>query len=211
MGACRTGGRVACITKVQGVLVVPCLLYMYLRTNRPGRSLLPLVFAPVTRAPVTLAAFMFQLWRLTGNPLAFIGIQQAWNNAPSWPFAFLVRFLREPVLIGNSGWDPIPLSLIATLAILAVLVWCARTRSIPIEYCLFFGLQLVVLTCRASTLGNLRYVTNCFPFFLGLAILAKRHLMFSLMLAVFAGFFGLCASLFAAGQLHHPGYHFVAF
>jgi Gpi18-like mannosyltransferase len=196
----------ACVTRVQGVLVVPCLLYMYLRTNRPGRSILPLVFAPVT-----LAAFMFHLWRLTGNPLAFVGIQQAWNNAPSFPFAFAVRFLREPVLIGSSGWDPEPLSLIATFAMLAVLVWCVRTRRIPMEYCLFFGLQLVVLTCRTSTLGNLRYVTNCFPFFLALAILAKRPLAFSLVLAAFAGFFGLCASLFAAGQQHHPGYHFVAF
>jgi len=80
-----------------------------------------------------------------------------------------------------------------------------------VEYRLFFALQLVMLTCRASTLGNLRYVTNCFPFFLALAILAKRPLLFSLVLAAFAGFFGLCASLFAAGQQHHPGYHFMAF
>jgi hypothetical protein len=63
----------------------------------------------------------------------------AWNNAPSWPFAFLVPLLREPVLIGHSGWDPIPLSLIATFAMLAVLVWCVRTRSIPMEYCLFLA------------------------------------------------------------------------
>jgi hypothetical protein len=62
-----------------------------------------------------------------------------------------------------------------------------------------------------STLGNLRYATDCFPFFLALAILAKRSLVFSLTLATFAGFLGLCASLFAAGQQHHPGYHFMAF
>jgi hypothetical protein len=201
----------ACVTRVQGVLVVPCVLYMYLRTNRlktnrAGRSILPLVFAPVT-----LGAFMFHLWKLTGNPLAFIGIQQAWNNALSWPFAFLVRFFREPALIGSNGWDPALLSIAATVAMLAVLAWCLKTRSIPMEYCLFFALHVVVLTCRTSTLGNLRYITNCFPFFLAVAILAKRPLAFSLVLAAFAGFFGLCASLFAAGQQHHPGYHFVAF
>src|SRR5262249_38976947 len=153
----------------------------------------------------------FHLWRITGNPLAFVGIQQAWNNAPSYPFAFLVRFLREPVLIGSSGWDPESLSVIVTLGCLLVLIWAWRTRSLRPEYCLFFALQLIVLPCRTSTLGNLRYVTGCFPLFLALAVATKRPVAFALTLALFAGFLGLFAALFAAGQQHHPAYHFVAF
>jgi hypothetical protein len=81
----------------------------------------------------------------------------------------------------------------------------------PLEYSLFFALQLVVLTCRTSAMSNLRYVTGCFPAFLALAVLVKRPVAFSLLLALFAGFLGLFAALFAAGQQHHPAYHFAAF
>jgi Gpi18-like mannosyltransferase len=197
---------IASVTRVQGVLVVPCLLYLYLRRQRLDKSFLPLLFSPIT-----LIAFVWHLRNLTGNPLAFIGIQSAWNNTPSYPFAFLVNFLRAPALINNSGWDPAFLTVIVTCAILPVAVWAARKQRMPIEYSLFFALQLIVLTCRTSTLGNLRYVTGCFPFFVGLAILTKRTLLFSVLLAIFAAFFGLFASLFAAGQQHHPGYHFAAF
>jgi hypothetical protein len=71
--------------------------------------------------------------------------------------------------------------------------------------------QLAVLISRTSTPGNLPYVTGCFPFVLALGVLTKRPMAFSLLLAVFAGFFGLFAALFAAGQQHNPGYHFAAF
>ena len=162
-------------------------------------------------APATLIAFAWHLRNLTGNPLAFIGIQSAWNNSPSYPFAFLVNFLRAPALINNSGWDPAFLNVIVTCAMLPLAIWAARKQRIPIEYSLFFALQLIVLTCRTSTLGNLRYVTGCFPFFLACGIATKRTLSFALLLAIFAAFFGLFAALFAAGQQHHPGYHFAAF
>jgi hypothetical protein len=155
--------------------------------------------------------FAWHLWRLTGNPLAFVGIQRAWNNSPSYPFAFLVHFFREPVLIGNSGWDPVGLTVIVTCSMAALLIWAWRKQAFPVEYSIFLALQVVVLTCRTSTLGNLRYVTSCFPFFLAVGILTKRPLTYSLLLAIFAAFFGLFAALFAAGQQHHPGYHFAAF
>lgn len=196
---------IACATRVQGVLLVPALIYMCLRTKE-FRSL-PLLLL----SPLGLLAFASHLWRITGNPLAFIGIQRAWNNSPSYPFAFLVRFFHAPVLIGSSGWDPELLTVIVTCALLPLLIWTVRKRRMPAEYCVFFALQLLVLSCRASTMGNLRYVTGCFPCFLALGILLKRPLTYALVLAVFAGFFGLFVALFAAGQQHHPGYHFTAF
>jgi Gpi18-like mannosyltransferase len=196
---------IACATRVQGVLLVPCLIYMYARTKE-FRSLPILLLSPLG-----LLAFAWHLWRLTGNPLAFIGIQRAWNNSPSYPFAFLVRFIHDPVLIGSSGWDPELLTVVVTCALLPLLIWSLRRRKMPPEYCMFFALQLLVLSCRASTMGNLRYVTGCFPCFLALGILTKRPVTYSLLLAVFAGFMGLFVALFAAGQQHHPGYHFTAF
>ncbi len=202
---------IACVTRVQGVLVVPCLMYLYGKEKSFRWRNVDPSFIALLLAPVGLAGFLGRLWQLTGNPLAFVGIQQAWNNSPSWPFAFLVRFLREPVLIGSSGWDPELLSVVTTCALAALFGWSWRRRSMRTEYLIFFALQLVVLTCRTSTLGNLRYVTGCFPFFITLGLLAKRPLAWSLTLVVFTGFFGLFAALFAAGQQHHPGYHFVAF
>jgi hypothetical protein len=186
-------------------------MYLYLRERDFRWRGIDRSFLALILAPAGLAGFCWRLWRLTGNPLAFIGIQRAWNNSPAYPFAFLVRYLREPVLIGSSGWDPELLSVAVTCAIAVLFVWSGRKRLMPMEYLIFFGLQLVVLTCRSSTLGNLRYATGCFPFFLVQGILAKRPLPYSLLLAFSAACFGLFAALFAAGQQHHPAYHFVAF
>jgi hypothetical protein len=202
---------IACITRVQGALVVPCLLYVYLKERDFQWRAIDRRFAAVLLMPSGLIAFASHLGFITGNPLAFIGIQRAWNNLPSYPFAFLIRYFREPLLIGNGGWDPELLSVIVTGAMAGLVVWSSRKRRLPAEYCIFFALQLVVLISHTSTLGNLRYVTGCFPFALALGILTKRPIAFALLLALFAGFFGLFAALFAAGQQHNPGYHFAAF
>ena len=202
---------IASITRVQGVIAVPCLMYLYLKERNFEWRKIDRWFAALLLAPGGLVAFGWHLGLITGNPLAFIGIQRAWNNLPSYPFDFLIRYLREPVLIGNIGWDPELLSVIVTCAMAGLLVWSWMKRRMPAEYCLFFALQLVVLVSRTSTMGNLRYVTGCFPFALALGILTKRPMTFALLLGIFAGFFGLFAALFAAGQQHNPGYHFVAF
>jgi hypothetical protein len=203
MAALATG--IASITRVQGVLVLPCLLYMCWRS----RPKIDRRFAWLAVAPLGLAAFAWHLWRLTGNPLAFVGIQRAWNNSPSYPFAFLVDFLRSPKLIGSDGWDPTVLTVAVTCGATGLALWSWRRRQMPLEYCLFFALQVVVLTCRSSAMGNLRYATGCFPFFLALGITSKRTVIFGVLLAVFAGFLGLMAALFGAG--HHTGYFFAAF
>jgi hypothetical protein len=202
---------IACITRVQGALVIPCLMVLYLKSKDFKWQKLDKSFLPLVLAPAGLVGFMWHLWRITGNPLAFVGIQRAWNNLPAYPFSFLVHYFREPVLIGNGGWDPELLTVIVTFAVAALLVWSWRKQRLPVEYCIFMALQLAVLISRTSTLGNLRYVTGCFPFFLALGIATKRPVTFALLLVLFAGFFGLAAALFAAGQQHHPGYHFVAF
>ena len=202
---------IACVTRVQGALVIPCLIYSYLKSKSFQWRELDWPFLALLLSPAGLFAFAWHLWQLTGNPFAFIGIQRAWNNSPSYPFGFLIHFIQKPVLIGNSGWDPVALTVVVMCAMTGLLVWSWRTRRMPAEYCIFFALQMIVLTCRTSTLGNLRYVTNCFPFFLALGILTKRPLTYSVILAIFAGLFGLFTSLFAEGQQHNPGYHFVAF
>jgi hypothetical protein len=210
-GIAAVAAGIACITRVQGVPVVPCLLYLYAKDKDFQWRQSDRWLAALLAAPLGLVVFAWHLGRLTGNPLAFVGIQAAWNNSPSYPFAFLVRFFREPALIGSSGWNPELLAVVVTCSLAPLLLWSWIKRVMPLEYCLFLGLQLVLLTCRTSTMGNLRYVTGCFPCFAALGVLARRPMVYSLLLAVFAAFFGLFAALFAAGQQHHPGYHFAAF
>ncbi len=209
--AAALAAGIACATRVQGVLLVPCVIYMYLSSKEFQWRKMDRSLAILLLSPLGLLAFAWHLWRISGNPLAFVGIQRAWNNSPSYPFAFLVRFFDDPVLIGSSGWDPELLTVVVTCALLPLFIWSWKTRKMAPEYCIFFALQLLVLTCRTSTMGNLRYVTGCFPCFLALGILTKRPVAYSLLLAVFSGFLGLFAALFAAGQQHHPGYHFVSF
>jgi hypothetical protein len=44
---------------------------------------------------------------------------------------FLIRYLRDPVLVGNSGWDPELLSVIVTCSMVGLLVWSWRKRRMP--------------------------------------------------------------------------------
>ena len=196
---CGLLAAVASGTRVQGVLLCVPFAYMYLRSRdfqwrKLDRSGLGLFLAPAG-----IVLFMFHLYRLTGNPLAFVLIQRKWDNSLSYPFASIYKFLQSPLVIGHYGWDLQVFSVVFTLSVIPLLFWVWRRQRIPAEYTLFLALQLFVLLSRTSTVSNLRHLLGAFPFFLALAILGKNPRVFLLLLVFFASLLGLFVSLFANG------------
>lgn len=196
---CGLLAGIASATRVQGALLSVPFAYMYLRSKdfqwrKLDRSGLGLFLAPAG-----IVLFMFHLYRLTGNPLAFLQIQSQWGNSLSYPFASIYKFLKSPHIISHHGWDVQILSVLFTLSVVPLLVWVWRRQKISTEYTLFLALQLFVLVSRTSTISNLRHLLGAFPYFLALGIFGENPRVFLLLLVFFASLLGLFVALFANG------------
>jgi hypothetical protein len=162
----------ATLTRVQGVLLLAPLLYMYWRDWRRGAA--PLYGAAwFALVPAALGGFFYHLWRLTGDPLASIHIQKAWDNAPTYPFAWLIRFAEAPRVVWYYGWDMAPVSMAATLLAVAAAIAMWWQREVPREYALFTALNVYLVVGRNNTNAALRYMLCVFPLFLYLALLLR--------------------------------------
>jgi hypothetical protein len=164
----------ATVTRVQGVLLFLPLAWMYWTQWRETRQHDWRVLS-LGLIPAALGAFMLYLWRLTGTPLASVKIQAAWGNQPTYPFDWLIRFVRDPHWLAYYGWDLAPLSALLTLAALAGLVIMVRRPAIPKEYAIYVGLSLYLMITRDNSNAASRFLMQLFPLFLVLALLVRQR------------------------------------
>src|SRR3990170_8766211 len=106
-----------------GSFVVRSAFYIYLRRCGFLWKQIDRRCVALALSPAGLALFMLHLYRLTGNPFAYVPIQSVWGNSVSCTFSFVLRFWQSPTMIGHCGWDPEFLSVVLTLSVMAVLVW----------------------------------------------------------------------------------------
>ena len=104
-------------------------------------------------APAGIVLFMFHLYRLTGNPLAFLQIQSQWGNSLSYPFASIYKFLKspqyhQPLRVGTFRSFPF----FSPLSVVPLLVWVWRRQKIS------DGIHFVLGTTIVRTrFANLHY------------------------------------------------------
>jgi hypothetical protein len=149
------------LTRLIGVIVIPLLLWEWWQQikemggrKRPSLFTLPVVFAPLAGT----GAFMVYLWRVFGDPLAFVHGAAAWERAPQSVFQTLAELLQEPV----GGWG---------MAILA--------GQIHIDNWLDFSLAMLFLALGLVLLSKKRYGEAAFVL-LGVLIPLNSGLLMSL-------------------------------
>ena len=84
-------GALASATRVTGILLLPALVLLYwqtYRTLRPRTNFLPLLLIPTG-----LLSFMYFLYFITGNPLAFKDIAAVWGRHPKFFLLPLLDYL----------------------------------------------------------------------------------------------------------------------
>jgi hypothetical protein len=83
-------GALSSATRPTGVVIVPSILIAYLRRRRAGVGLL------VSLGALTgLAAVALLNWRLSGNPLAFLNAQRAWEVNPGFNLSGVPLWLER--------------------------------------------------------------------------------------------------------------------
>jgi Gpi18-like mannosyltransferase len=167
-------GCLAVLTRVQGVVLLLPLLFIYYKQYRKSgvhhMGVLSLLLIPAAQL-----SFMAYMFHLTGNPFANLLMQEAWGNHLMIPFTVMVNFILRPHLISYYGWDLAVVSFVFVLFFLALFVLTFRVYPLPGEYILYAGLSLFFIVARDNLNGSLRYMIPIFPLFLALALLIKNR------------------------------------
>jgi hypothetical protein len=191
-GAC---GLLAALTRPTGVLVaVPILLASRRPTATPTPTPTPSStrtsispWWPALLPPLGLALHAANLWRVSGEPLAFLHAQAAWGRGLATPWACL---LDRP---GLHPWmAPVDRGAILLVLALGLALW--RTQRAGAAYVL---LSLAPLVLSGTPMSAVRLVAPLFPALLPLALRERAFVPAA------CGFAALQALLFAAWSRFH--------
>lgn len=161
-------GGLAALTRAPGVLLLLPLVIMFI--ERPHGSRVKAAW--LLLVPAGTGVFIWHLWRVTGDPLAFVHVQQNWGREARFFWTPLVEFLRHPSLV-SGPWNLIALNLAVTLLVLfaggALLM--QRRWSFGV-----YALASVLLPLSTGSLQSMaRYAAVIFPLFAWLSVAGRRQ------------------------------------
>jgi Gpi18-like mannosyltransferase len=190
-------GALASMTRVEGILTALPLAYEVWRGWRERRgTTLARGVVGLGLVPLGLAAYMFFLYALQGDPMAFSKVQSDWNRhlAPPWvSIANTVQAIFKGPL--TSGSTSHIIELVFTLAFLGMMI--AAFRTLRPSYAWYFAASLLVPMCTASLMSMPRFVLVVFPAFMLLALWGRRPAVNSALVSFFLPVLGLFTVLFA--------------
>lgn len=126
VGACLCGALLSA-TRVPGIMVGAPLLWMWWQQYKLGRAGWR-QFAWLGVVPLGLVSFSVYLWLHTGDPLAFMGIQEQFGRISQTPFHAIGRSL---ILGGHINWY-FTLYFLLAAALSACLYWCGRLEELAV-------------------------------------------------------------------------------
>jgi hypothetical protein len=161
-------GGLLSLTRSAGVLVFFPIAYEYYLAVRGGARLRARDALSLLLIPCGVLVFAAYQYHLTGDPLAYLHTQTAWNNA------FRSAGPRVP------GVDP---AILARLAVVAMFVVGAfaylvmSRRALRVSYWLigmYTVLLPVIVAGPSQLLGTPRYIAEAFPLYILLAKTSAR-------------------------------------
>jgi len=196
-------GVLAGLTRLIGILVGPMLLLeWWMQRRRPEGERPPLAaLLAAAGPPLGVAAYMFYLQRMFGDPLAFVHGAEAWARQPGSPLTLLAGLSQRPA----EGWWPailaghLPLDnwidLLAALVFLALGCVLLGQRRWSEGVLVLLG-TLIPLS-SGLPMSQRRYVWVLFPVFTLLARWGERTWVDRAIMLCFALGLGLFVTLFA--------------
>ena len=190
-------GALASMTRVEGILTALPLAYEMWRSwrERRGTALLRGLIG-VAVVPLGLFAYMFYLYALQGDPLAFSKVQAAWNRHFAPPWVSIANTLHQALAVPlTSASINHIIELTFTAAFLVLMVVAIRTLR-P-SYALYFAASLLMPMCTSSLMSMPRFVLVVFPAFMLLALWGNRPAVNSAIVSFSLPVLGLFTVLFA--------------
>ncbi|HEV7763960.1 MAG TPA: hypothetical protein VGQ76_03060 [Thermoanaerobaculia bacterium] len=162
-------GGLAALTRAPGVLLIlPLAITFFERRDRPLKACWLLL------VPAGTGVFMWHLWRVTGDPLAFVHVQKNWGRAAQPFWTPLVNFVLHPGTL-SEPWNPIALNFAFTLLVVvaAIALLVQRRWSLGV-----YALASVLLPLSTGSLQSMaRYAVVIFPLIAWLSVQGRRPIV----------------------------------
>jgi hypothetical protein len=160
-------GALACITRVNGILLLPSLLILYFEQTRRFKLSPALLW--LLLMPLGMIAFIVYLKVHTGNAFAFLDVQAAWGHKTSFFLLTLGRYLNSPARV-LEDWDLRVINVgLALLGLAGGVVLGIRKQWAFAFYTIACVLLPLSVTAPGSFQSLGRYVMVIFPLFFLLA------------------------------------------
>jgi hypothetical protein len=179
-------GSFASATRLAGVLLLPALVLFY--WQRARRSLWRRDLMWLALVPAGLCGFVLFLWRITGNPLAFVDGIAAWERPGGFFWLTLYDYVKNPLNL-IEPWNFRALNFGAAILALGAAYFWARRREWAFASFTFLA---ILLPLSSGTLhSTARYVAVTFPVFIALAVAGRRPRVDQVIRTVFLVLFAL--------------------
>ena len=185
-------GGLASATRVSGVLLLPVLLILY--WQRQGGFRLRREILWLALVPAGLLSFMFFLWTITGNPLAFKDVLTAWGRTNGFFLLTLYDYVSSPLII-IEPWNFRLLNFVsAVLALSAVWFWVRRKAW---AFAAYTFLSVFLPLSSMNLISMARYISVVFPIFIALAVMGNAPRLHQFIRILFFVLFSLMTISYA--------------
>lgn len=201
-------GGFASATRVIGVLLLPALFIEWLIQNKKKWFKKELLYLAII--PLGIFAYMYYLWKVTGDPLAFIhtlsGFGEQRSSTPIiLPQVFYRYFFK---ILPNINWSYFSLVFTTLLEVVSAIIFLGLSVlsffKQRLSYAVYFALGYLVPTLSGSFSSFPRYVLVLFPAFILLAEYLKKtsrsvkYFIYIIYILLF-GILGVATALFVRG------------
>lgn len=160
-------GALACITRVNGILLLPSILILYFQQTKRLKLRPALLW--LLLMPLGIIAFMIYLKAHAGNAFAFLDVQAAWGHKTQFFLFSIGRYLKSPAMV-LEGWDLRVINVGLALLGLAGGVVLGIRKQWAFAFYTIASVLLPLSTISPGSFQSLgRYVMVVFPLFYVLA------------------------------------------
>jgi hypothetical protein len=202
-------GALGALTRQSGIVLALPFLVEWYAARREGRGSWR-ALAPMLLMPLAVAAHLTYLWRVTGSPTAFLGVQRAWHRTLEWPWAGVVATIQRwglPDVAGHETGHQAHFVMELGALGLFMLLLVVGLRRVRISYSAYSAaVWLAALISPAIAdnywlpiMSSSRFALSVFPGFMVLALALRRPAVYQAWLATSAMLLGLLAVYFYLG------------
>lgn len=196
-------GALAALTRNLGVLLVIPLGIIFLKQHGINPRRWPRTWLAVGIPGIGPLLYMYALWRTYDDPLATLDAQSGWAREQAMPWqTFQMAFDQLDLtwlrtLLDSPTWSTLTshavrfgfaeyesLDVAITLLAIPLLIYCLI--KLPLEYSIFPVMLYLIPLFSPSTIHPLmsmsRFVIVMFPLFIGLSLLTRKQIAFTLTL-----------------------------
>ncbi len=195
-------GALAVLTRPPGILLLVPLGYEALRQLRRKEPGAFYGLFSLSLLPGVLVGWMYYLWRLTGDMLAFVHAQagNTWHRTSDTPWHTLQLAVQRLQAVPPMSFDHAQYTVDLAAAVIMIIAAVLAFRYLPHIYSLYMATSVVLLLTSRSDHQILfsmpRFAMVLFPLFILLAMAGKRPQLHRFIVITSTVLLGLYTALF---------------